>query len=252
MNLLNMQHSPVNWFDLLVVVTLLLGVRKGRMNGMSVELVPMFQWLAIVAVGAVGYKFLGDVLAENTPMGHLFCYITAYIILAIITKAVFTLIKKGAGGKLVGSDIFGRAEFYLGMFGGAVRFCAILLAALALLNAPYYSAQEIASDHAYQVDMYGSNFFPGLSNLQIQVFKESFLGPRIKKQAGLLLIASTRPSPPRASSAEKTPGAAAGIEQDRRSIRALLHRMAGYLLPQPSNASAPPATSWMSSARICR
>ena len=43
--------------------------------------------------------------------------------------------------------------------------------------------------------MCGSNFFPGLSNLQIQVFKESFLGGSIKKQAGFLLIASTKAEP---------------------------------------------------------
>ncbi len=195
MNFLNMQHSPVNWFDVLVIVTVLLGIRKGRMNGMSVELVPMFQWMAIVAVGAVGYKFFGDILAESSPMGHLFCYITCYIILAIFTKGAFVLIKKGAGGKLVGSDIFGRAEFYLGMLGGAVRFTCILLAGLALLNAPYYSAQEIASDHAYRMDMYGSNFFPELSGTQIQVFKESLIGGALKKHAEFLLIASTKSEP---------------------------------------------------------
>lgn len=195
MNFLNTQHSPVNWFDVLVIVTVLLGIRKGRMNGMSVELVPMIQWLTIVAVCAVGYKFFGDMLAESAPMGHLFCYITSYIILAIFVKGFFALIKKSAGGKLVGSDIFGRAEFYLGMLGGAVRFTCILLAGLALLNAPYYSAKEIASRQAYDMDMYGSNFFPELSGIQIQVFKESLIGSALKKNAEFLLIASTKSEP---------------------------------------------------------
>src|SRR5579863_7062896 len=195
MDFLNLQHSPVNWFDLLVVIVIMLGVRKGRMNGMSVELVPMLQWMCIVAAGALLYRPMGDWLAEVSPMGHLFCYIGMYIVIAILVKGVFSLIKKGAGGKLTGSDLFGRAEFYLAMGAGAIRFLCILLAGMALLNAPYYSQKEIASNLAYQQDMYGSDFFPGLSNVQIQVFKESFIGSFIKKQAPFLLIESTKSEP---------------------------------------------------------
>ena len=192
MNSLSLQQSPLNWFDLVVVVVVLLGVRQGRKNGMSQELLPMLQWLAIVIVGSVTYKFLGDMLAENSPMPHLFCYISMYILMAIVVKCTFSLFKKLLGGKLTGSDLFGRAEFYLGMLGGAVRFLCILLAALALLNAPYYSAQEIASTKAYQEDLYGSTFFDNLGTVQLQVFKESLLGSFIKKQAEFLLIASTK------------------------------------------------------------
>jgi hypothetical protein len=193
MNSLSLQHSPLNWFDLVVVVVLLLGIRQGRKNGMSVELTPMLQWLVIVVVGSVTYQPLGDMLAESSPMSHLFCYITVYILMAIVIKCAFSMLKKLGGGKLTGSDLFGRAEFYLGMLGGAVRFLCILLAALAILNAPYYSAQEIASTKAYQVDMYGSTFFPGFSTMQIQIFKESLLGGLLKKNAEFMLIASTKP-----------------------------------------------------------
>jgi uncharacterized membrane protein required for colicin V production len=193
MNSLSLQHSPLNWFDLLVVVTILLGMRQGRKNGMSVELLPMLQWLAIVILGAALYRPLGDMLADSSPMPHLFCYITFYIIVAIFVKTAFSLLKKAAGGKLTGSNLFGRAEFYLGMIGGAVRYLCVLVAALALLNGPYYSSQEIASSRDYQIDMYGSTFFPGLSTVQLQVFRESFLGSAIKNQAEFVLIASTKP-----------------------------------------------------------
>jgi hypothetical protein len=193
MNSLSLQHSPLNWFDLMVVIVAMFGIRQGRKNGMSVELTPMLQWLVIVAVCAVTYRPLGDMLADSSPMSHLFCYITVYIIMAIMIKCTFSMLKKLGGGKLTGSDLFGRAEFYLGMCGGAVRFLCILLAALALLNAPYYSAQDIASTKAYQVDMYGSTFFPGLSAVQVQIFKESFLGGLLKNNAEFLLIASTKP-----------------------------------------------------------
>jgi uncharacterized membrane protein required for colicin V production len=190
---MDLQHSPLNWFDLLVVIVALLGVRQGRKNGMSVELVPMLQWMCILAAGAFLYQPLGDAIADSSPMPHLFCYIAMYIVIAMLVKCAFLGLKKLAGGKLTGSDVFGRAEFYLGMLGGVVRFSCILVAALALLNAPYYSAAQIAKDKAYQNDMYGSDFFPGLSNVQIQVFKESFLGSLLKKNAEFLLIKPTKP-----------------------------------------------------------
>ena len=188
----SMSLSHINWFDLVVVVTILLGVRQGRKNGMSVELTPMLQWICIVALGALLYRPLGDWLADSCPLERVFCYITVYIIIAIAVKGMFSLLKKMAGGKMAGSDVFGRAEFYLGMFGGAVRFVCILLAFLAILNAPYYSAQDIASNKAYQTDMYGSTFFPGLSTVQVGIFKESFLGSALKDNAEFLLIASTK------------------------------------------------------------
>ncbi len=195
MDFLNFQHSPVNWFDLLVVIMLMLGIRKGRMNGMSVELVPMLQWMCIVAAGAFLYRPMGTWLSEVSPMSLLFCYIAMYVLIAIFVKGIFSLIKKGAGGKLVGSNIFGGAEFYLGMLGGAVRFTCILLAVLALMNAPYYSKGEIASNRAYQNDMYGSNFFPGFGEVQVQIFRESFLGGLLKNHAEFMLIESTKAEP---------------------------------------------------------
>jgi uncharacterized membrane protein required for colicin V production len=188
-----MNQSPVNWFDLLVLITIMLGIRQGRKNGMSVEMMAMFQWIAIVAIGAALYRPLGDYLSLISPITHLWSYIITYVILAIIVKSIFSLIKKSVGGKMAGSDVFGRAEFYLGMGAGAVRFLCILLFALALLNAPMYSAQQVAANRAYQIQNFDNNLFPGLADVQMQIFKESFLGGLLKKQAEFVLIASTKP-----------------------------------------------------------
>ena len=190
---LSLEHSPVNWLDFVVVIVLLLGVSRGRKHGMSVEVMVMFQWIAIVIASALAYRPLGDMLAQSSPMSHLFCYITVYIITAIAVKGIFSLLKKGAGGKLVGSSIFGRGEFYLGMVAGAVRFACILIAALALINARLYTPYERDAAKAYQVDVYGSNFFPEFSAVQQQIFKESLIGGALKKHAKFLLITPTKP-----------------------------------------------------------
>jgi hypothetical protein len=190
---MNFDKTPVNWFDLLVVIMILLGARQGRKNGMSVECLVAIQWIVIVAICTFAYLPFGDFLADMMPMSHLFCYITAYITLAMLVKISFSLIKKGLGGKMLGSDLFGRAEFYLGTLAGVVRFACILLAAIALLNARKYSSQEISAKEAYVREVYGSNFFPDLYAVQSQVFEESLSGAALKKYAPFLLIKPTLP-----------------------------------------------------------
>ena len=60
------------------------------------------------------------------------------------------------------------------------------------LNAPYYSAQEIAASKAYTNENYGSNFFPQMFQIQQDIFNNSFLGSLIKRKAEIMLIASTK------------------------------------------------------------
>ena len=186
-------HLPFGYFDLVAFIMLMLGVRAGRKHGMSNELMVSLQWVAAIFACGYFYRPVGDWLETTAPVSHLFCYVTAYITLAILVKISFSLLKKGLGGKLVGSDLFGGGEFYLGMMMGAVRFACILLAAMALLNARAYTQQEVDAKAKYQNDWYGTNFFPELPGVQRAVFKESFTGKNVKKYAGFLLIAPTAP-----------------------------------------------------------
>ncbi|HZQ47712.1 MAG TPA: CvpA family protein [Verrucomicrobiae bacterium] len=190
---MNLDHSPVNWFDFLVVIMILLGINKGRKHGMSEEMMISMQWLAIIFAGAFLYKPLGEALSQSSPMSRLFCYIAMYLTLAAAIKVAFVLFKKAIGGKLIGSNVFGAAEYYLGMVAGVVRFLCILVFGMAVLNAPYYSSQALAATKAYELDVYGSQFFPGVSSVQQQVFKESLVGSQFKQHVGFLLISPTAP-----------------------------------------------------------
>ncbi len=187
------QSSPVNWFDFVVVIMLLVGISRGRKHGMSEEMMITMQWVAIIFAGAYLYRPLGQALSESAPVSHLFCYIAMYLTLAAAIKVAFVLFKKAIGGKLVGSGVFGGAEYYLGMLAGGVRFICILIFGMALLNAPYYSPQALAATKAYELDVYGSQFFPGVSSVQQQVFKESLAGSQFKQHVAFLLISSTAP-----------------------------------------------------------
>ena len=125
--------------------------------------------------------------------GRLACYLVAYICGAGVIWLLFVGIKRAMNGKLLGSDFFGRAEYYLGMGSGMVRFACMLLVGLALLNARYYTPTEVRAMQKFQDDVYGSNFFPTLQSVQTAVFDQSLTGPWIKANLGFLLIKPTEP-----------------------------------------------------------
>ena len=93
----------------------------------------------------------------------------------------------------MGSDVFKGGEYYLGMAAGLVRFACVVMLMLAVLNARYFSPEEIAADDSFQKDVYGSKFFPGVSALQKEVFEHSLSGSFVKKQLEFLLITPTAP-----------------------------------------------------------
>jgi uncharacterized membrane protein required for colicin V production len=191
---MSLDKLPINLFDLLVIVVLGAGLFKGRKHGMSEELVKLLEWLAILFGCAALYEWGGEMCRQLTNMfGPLSGYLTAYIGSALLIALVFTLVKRTLGGKLLGSDFFGRAEYYLGMGSGLVRFSCILLVGLALLNARYFSPAEVRAMQKYNDDVYGSDYFPGLHSLQESVFQKSITGPWIKENLGFLLIKPTEP-----------------------------------------------------------
>lgn len=184
---------PFNWFDVLLVIVLFIGLHRGRKRGMSEELISLLKWLAIVIGCAFAYRPIGTAIANSPVFGLLSGYLMAYFAAALLIAVGFAALKRAVGGKLLGSDVFGRSEFYLGMLAGMVRFSCMLIACLALLNARSYTAGEIQSDIAVQNDLYGSTFFPKLYTVQAQVFDRSLTGPWIRQNLGMLLITPTAP-----------------------------------------------------------
>jgi uncharacterized membrane protein required for colicin V production len=184
-------NLPFNWFDVALLLVLALGVQRGRKHGMSTEIMLVLKWIVIILVGGLGYAVVGDVISDNSVFTHLSAYLMAYIVIALFITVTFLVIKKMANGKLVGSDVFGSGEYYLGMVAGLVRYTCIVIFALAFLNAPLYTKAQIDADLAFQNDVYGSDFFPKLYTIQSDVFEKSFVGPHIHNELGFLLIKST-------------------------------------------------------------
>jgi hypothetical protein len=185
---------PINLFDLVVVIVLSAGIVRGRKHGMSEELIKLLEWLAILFGCAAIYEWGGQMFGEFTGLfGRLTRYIMVYLVGALLIVLLFAFIKRAFGGKLLGSDAFGRAEYYLGMCSGLVRFGCMLLVGLALLNSRYFGEAEVRAMQKYTDDVYGSDYFPGLHSVQVSVFEKSLTGPWIRQYLGFLLIKPTEP-----------------------------------------------------------
>ena len=203
-----LNNLPVNWFDVLLVVVLCLGLWRGRRNGMTKEIMPMFQWLTLVLVCGLGYPLFAPTYTNTLGAGKLASAMLGYGTLALATWMVFYILKRIFVPLLTGSNFFGSGEYYLGMFSGMIRFACVLVAALALLNAPFYTTAEIQAHKAYVQrwfggGMYSGNFFPDVNTVQEQVFKKSLTGPYLKNYLGMLLIET---APPTVKQQQKKPG----------------------------------------------
>ena len=186
------QDLSFNWFDLVTVVVIITGVMVGRKRGMSVELLAVLQWLLIIFVGALAYDPLGRAIVDLTGFSTVFCFVTAYLLVAVGMKLGFVVLKRMTGEKLLGSDTFGSYEYYLGMVAGGVRFICLLLFALALLHAPQVSNTELETKLKKQNEDLGAIYFPPFGSIQRSILDRSLTGRTVKKYlAGQLVNVGT-------------------------------------------------------------
>lgn len=184
----------VGWFDGVVIAMIFAGFVRGRRRGMSAELLDLILWVLIVVVGGFAHVALGGVISNVTGLGLMVSYITAYLGIAVLLGFLFTMLKHGAGEKLIGSDVFGNLEYYLGMCSGMFRFFCMVLVFMAVLNARLYTNEELKAQVKYQENELGSVFFPTVAMVQKGVFQGSFFGRFVKENASILLVTPMAPS----------------------------------------------------------
>ena len=119
---MSLDNLPINAFDFVLVLALIAGVFRGRKHGMSEELLLLVKWLLILFGCAMIYEPAGKIVAQTGFFGLLGAYLLVYVAAGLVVLGMFALVKHSLGGKLLGSDIFGRSEYYLGMVSGFVRF----------------------------------------------------------------------------------------------------------------------------------
>ena len=178
----------IGWVDFLTIIIVCVGFIHGRKRGLSEELLDTLQWLAIIVAGAFLYRMLANVLNAKPVLSLATYCVLSYIIIALVIKILFLLLKQRIGPKLVESDVFGRIEFYGGMAAGSVRWMCMYLFVLSILHAPSYTAEELAQRQKEVEYNFGSDFFPSVSKIQDSVFKGSLTGRGADTYLSLLLL----------------------------------------------------------------
>ena len=180
-----------SWFDAVAVAFLVAGFIRGRKNGMSVELLPLIKWLAVLAAAGYGYRLAGDwmIPAVNPEWAYRF----SYAAVAAVVGGALSAVQRSVGGKMVGSDVFGKSEFVLGMAAGMTRFACILILLFSFFNARVPTPEEISNLEKKGANEVGSVF---LNPLQIQraMVVESFTGRMIREYLGMVVIETTKGS----------------------------------------------------------
>lgn len=185
---MKMEDFTFAWFDAVAFIVLVAGLLRGRIRGMSNELLDVFKWLLVVVVGALYYEWPGDLIMKFTKLSRFHAYLLSYCLIAIVINSVFTGIKAKVGGKVVGSDLFGRWEFYLGMFAGMTRYACIMIMGMALLNARYVSPAVVDAEMKKQEAALGANFFMTYGKFQLDVLYKSVVGQFVRERLSGQLI----------------------------------------------------------------
>jgi uncharacterized membrane protein required for colicin V production len=190
------------WFDVALILILAFGLWRGRKRGMSRELLPVLMWLGIVFACAFGYQPLADELVKTGYVKKIFgasflertaANITAYLTIALVVWLFFAILKNLFKPKVEGANAFGSGEYYLGMIAGLLRYACMIFFALALINAPFYSTEEIKARADYNKKWYGGGIYDGnyigdLPSFQSSIFRKSVIGPLLKEHLSWLLI----------------------------------------------------------------
>jgi uncharacterized membrane protein required for colicin V production len=181
--------------DLIVAVWLIIGLMYGRKRGMTQELLPMIQWVAIVVVAGLFYRPFSLLIRQYAHFELLWSNVLAYLLIGFGIHLIYLWIKNVIHQKLIGSDMFGRTEYYFGMIAGLVRFACMLIVACALMNSRIISKTERAKTEKAQSDAFSDIRFPTYGTIQQAVLFESYTGSFIETNLNSFLIASVASKP---------------------------------------------------------
>ena len=174
-------------FDVLLILVIGLGCWRGKVRGISEELLGFLQWLVTIVAAGFLYELVGGVLA-GAGLPLLYATMGGYVLVIIVISILFGFIQKSVGNKLVDSDFFGSWEYRLGMMAGGIRWACMWIAFLALLSARHFDAAAVTAERKYQEKEVGVVLLPSWGMVQRMAFHDSLSGPYISQYLSHQLI----------------------------------------------------------------
>lgn len=211
-------------FDVLLVLTVILGFWRGKVRGISEELLDMLQWVVLVVAAGFLYSYVGDLLGKiGLPL--LAANIAGYVLIAAVVFTVFSFIRESVGTKLVDSDFAGSWEYRLGGVAGVVRYFCIYVAVLSLLNSRHFDEAAVAAERKYQEKEIGIVLVPTWGMAQRMALYDNLAGPYFRNYLSYVLMHPVRYAKP---------------GPDRNTLGKQQQRVLDEVTTAPKPAPAPP------------
>jgi hypothetical protein len=185
-----------DYFDIVAVCWLIIGLLLGRKRGMSQELLPLVQWIGIVWTAGLLYLPFGIFIHHHTFFSILWSNVTAYVLTAAGVHLIYFWLRHVFAAKLGEKNFFGRAESYLGMTAGAARFGCMILAVMALMNARVITGDELTKTGKSPKEKVAKAGFPTYDGLRQEVLFKSYAGNWVRSNLKSVVIAPVVPTPP--------------------------------------------------------
>src|SRR5580704_671869 len=96
-------HLAFNWFDIALVLVLAFGFWRGRKRGMTKELLPTLQWVAILVGASFGHIALADWFQHEGLVRQVFgnhfnertaALMSAYLLIMLVIYIIFATLKR--------------------------------------------------------------------------------------------------------------------------------------------------------------
>jgi len=174
-------------FDVLLVLAIGVGIWRGKVRGISEELLDSLQWIVLVVAAGFLYGHAGDLLVK-AGLQRLTANIGGYVIVALAVLILFGFIRKSVGNKLVDSDFFGSWEYRLGSAAGAVRFFCMYVVVLSLLSSRFFDAAAVAAERKYQEKEVGLVLVPTWGMAQRMALYDNLAGPYLREYLSYVLM----------------------------------------------------------------
>jgi len=178
-----MSKYGLNWFDILCILGLIGGFFHGRKKGMSMEFMPMLQFLTIAGLAGWYHRDVAQLAARYTKWSPLVNSYVSYFIIALVICAIFGKPKTIIAEKLLEKGTFGTMEYYFGMVAGMIAAASLIFIFMALLHGQTIGEKQYLEREKKQIDNFGQSFFPSIAKIQRSVFQQSMAGKWLKDLA---------------------------------------------------------------------
>ena len=174
-------------FDVLLLLAIGVGIWRGKVRGISEELLDMLQWVVVVVAAGFLYSYVSDLLVK-TGLQQLTANLGGYLLIAVLVFTLFGFIRQSVGSKLVDSDFAGSWEYRLGAVAGAIRFFCLYVVALSLLSSRYFDAAAVAAERKYQEKEVGLVLVPTWGMAQRMALYDNMAGPYLRQYLSYVLM----------------------------------------------------------------